>query len=68
MERAWAEDAVTQGVPFDDVVAAYTARMGGAMGRLNRPEDVAGVVLFLLGPAAANITGQEITVDAGTIV
>jgi hypothetical protein len=26
------------------------------------------VVLFLLGPAAANITGQEIIVDAGTIL
>jgi 3-hydroxybutyrate dehydrogenase/3-oxoacyl-[acyl-carrier protein] reductase len=68
MQRAWQQEADETGRAVADVVAAYTARMGGAMGRLNRPEDVAGVVLFLLSPAAANITGQEITVDAGTIV
>ena len=68
MDRAWQEEAKATGRSFEDVLASYTARMGGAMGRLNRPDDVAAVVLFLLGPGAANITGQEITVDAGTIV
>jgi 3-hydroxybutyrate dehydrogenase/3-oxoacyl-[acyl-carrier protein] reductase len=68
MEQGWAAEAEAQGVSFGDVLAGYTARMGGAMGRLNTPQDVAGVVLFLLGPAAANITGQEIIVDAGTII
>jgi 3-oxoacyl-[acyl-carrier protein] reductase len=33
--------------------------------RLGRPEDVAGVVVFLCSPAAAYITGQVITVDGG---
>jgi 3-oxoacyl-[acyl-carrier protein] reductase len=33
--------------------------------RLGKPEDVAGVVVFLAGPAAAYITGQVITVDGG---
>ena len=33
--------------------------------RLGKPEDVAAVVLFLAGPAAAYITGQVITVDGG---
>ena len=33
--------------------------------RLGKPEDIAGVVLFLCGPAAAYITGQVITVDGG---
>jgi 3-oxoacyl-[acyl-carrier protein] reductase len=33
--------------------------------RLGTPEDVAGVVVFLAGPAAAYITGQVITVDGG---
>ena len=34
-------------------------------GRLGSPEDVAGVVLFLCGPAAAYMTGQVLTVDGG---
>jgi 3-oxoacyl-[acyl-carrier protein] reductase len=33
--------------------------------RLGKPEDIAGVVVFLCGPAAAYITGQVITVDGG---
>jgi 3-oxoacyl-[acyl-carrier protein] reductase len=33
--------------------------------RLGKPEDIAGVVAFLCGPAAAYITGQVITVDGG---
>ncbi len=34
-------------------------------GRLGDPEDVAGVVRFLAGPAAGYITGQIIAVDGG---
>jgi len=33
--------------------------------RLGKPEDVAGVVAFLAGPAAAYVTGQVLTVDGG---
>ncbi|VTU00556.1 3-oxoacyl-(acyl-carrier-protein) reductase : 3-oxoacyl-(Acyl-carrier protein) reductase OS=Planctomyces maris DSM 8797 GN=PM8797T_12848 PE=3 SV=1: adh_short [Gemmataceae bacterium] len=33
--------------------------------RLGKPEDIASVVVFLAGPAAAYITGQVITVDGG---
>jgi 3-oxoacyl-[acyl-carrier protein] reductase len=38
-----------------------------ALGRLGRPEDVAGVVRFLAGPAAAYITGQVLVVDGGMV-
>jgi 3-oxoacyl-[acyl-carrier protein] reductase len=34
-------------------------------GRMGQPEDVAGVVAFLVGPAASYVTGQRIAVDGG---
>src|SRR5438874_9844107 len=33
--------------------------------RLGKPDDIAGVVVFLAGPAAAYVTGQVVTVDGG---
>jgi 3-oxoacyl-[acyl-carrier protein] reductase len=33
--------------------------------RLGKPEDIAGVVVFLCGPAGAYVTGQLLTVDGG---
>jgi 3-oxoacyl-[acyl-carrier protein] reductase len=39
-----------------------------ALGRLGRPEDIAGVVRFLAGPAAAYITGQVLVVDGGMVI
>jgi NAD(P)-dependent dehydrogenase (short-subunit alcohol dehydrogenase family) len=37
-------------------------------GRLGRPEDVTGVVLFLCSAAAAYLTGQAINVDGGKLM
>jgi 3alpha(or 20beta)-hydroxysteroid dehydrogenase len=45
---------------FQDVNLAETP-----LGRAGSPEDVAGLVIFLLSDAAAFITGAEITVDGG---
>ena len=37
-------------------------------GRLGRPEDVAGLVLFLCSDAASYLTGQAINVDGGKVM
>ena len=39
-----------------------------ALGRLGRPEDVAGIVLFLASDLAAYITGQVLVVDGGMVI
>ncbi len=38
------------------------------LGNLGEPEDVAGVVRFLAGPAARYITGQVLAVDGGMVM
>jgi NAD(P)-dependent dehydrogenase (short-subunit alcohol dehydrogenase family) len=58
------ETEATAGHPgFDEQRAVYAA--GSALGRIGRPQDVAGVVAFLLGPDAAWMTGQNLIVDGG---
>jgi 3-oxoacyl-[acyl-carrier protein] reductase len=39
-----------------------------ALGRLGQPDDIAGVVRFLAGPAASYITGQVLVVDGGMVI
>ena len=49
--------------------AAREALLGQiALGRLGQPEDVAGVVRFLAGPAAQYLTGQVLVVDGGMVI
>jgi NAD(P)-dependent dehydrogenase (short-subunit alcohol dehydrogenase family) len=60
---------VTEGVAHlaDPTAAAATAR-GVPMGRLGRPEDVAGLVVALCSSLADYITGQVIAVDGGILL
>ena len=52
-----------RGTPVGSEIAAMVA--GIPLGRLETPQDVAGVVSFLASPDAAYITGQSIVVDGG---
>ena len=37
------------------------------MGRLGKPEEVVGAVLYLASPASSFVTGQVIHVDGGRV-
>jgi NAD(P)-dependent dehydrogenase (short-subunit alcohol dehydrogenase family) len=49
----------------DDVVAEAAA--ASPTGRFTHPEEVAALVLYLLGDHARNITGSDLTIDGGLV-
>lgn len=62
-EREIAWEATLRGVPPERVVADYVAQT--PLGRLEQPEDVADVVVFLCSNSARFMTGQGINVTGG---
>jgi NAD(P)-dependent dehydrogenase (short-subunit alcohol dehydrogenase family) len=78
MARAWAQDLAPRGITVNVVAPAATdtpmlrdpARSASPpklppIGRLIRPEEIAALTAFLLGPEAGAITGQQIMVCGG---
>lgn len=83
LTKSVARELASRGVRCNAVAPGYiTTDMTGALtdeqtsklqasiplGRLGAPEDVAGLVRFLAGPAGSYITGQIITVDGGMVM
>jgi 3-oxoacyl-[acyl-carrier protein] reductase len=63
-------NAVAPGAIATDMTASLSARLAGedANPRWGAPEDVSGIVGFLMSDAADYIQGQTITVDGGRLV
>ena len=67
-------NAVAPGAVDTDMLSCFSAAEKAAMtegiylGRLGRPEDIAGVIRFLAGDAARYVTGQALGVDGAMVI
>jgi NAD(P)-dependent dehydrogenase (short-subunit alcohol dehydrogenase family) len=66
LRRQFQASADARGEPVEAVLERFVS--GSALHRLVTDEDVAAALLHLVGEGGRNITGQDIVVDAGTIV
>jgi NAD(P)-dependent dehydrogenase (short-subunit alcohol dehydrogenase family) len=60
--------AEADGIETEAALQVLMDSLGGIpLGRPARPEEVAGLIVFLAGDSAGSITGTEIVVDGGTL-
>jgi NAD(P)-dependent dehydrogenase (short-subunit alcohol dehydrogenase family) len=59
----WAARAKERGITLEEMNNEKMASI--PTGKMNEPEDIAEMVVFLCGPGSKNITGQAINVDGG---
>jgi NAD(P)-dependent dehydrogenase (short-subunit alcohol dehydrogenase family) len=62
-QRIHTERALQQGITYKESLGRMLAKI--PLGRVETPEDVAGVVAFLCSPDAAYMTGQALNVCGG---
>lgn len=55
-------------VLWKDPAVGEAAAKRNVLGRLGEPEDIAGVVLFLVSDASSYMTGETVVVDGGELV
>jgi len=66
LTRMFRESAARNGEPEGAPLQRFLATT--TLGRLVGPDDVAAALLHLVGPGGRMITGQDILVDAGTVI
>ena len=65
IDQIFEKRAAERGVTVDEVRREIEATI--PIGRVNRPEDIAAMAVFLASPAARNITAQAYNVDGGLV-
>jgi meso-butanediol dehydrogenase/(S,S)-butanediol dehydrogenase/diacetyl reductase len=63
MAAEWELESARRSIPVADIKEEYRARL--LLDRLERPDDIAGAVVFLCSPAADQVTGSHLIVSGG---
>ena len=66
LKRLFEASAQREGIPYEAVLRRFTSK--SALGRLVDGDDVAHAVIHLFSDGGRLITGQDIVVDAGTLI
>ncbi len=61
-----AQRSADTGTPVEDLIKGLEQMV--PLGRLDDPEDIAAMAVFLAGPGGRNITGQTINIDGGLVM